>query len=319
MRVLVTGGTGFVGANLVRRLLADGHQVDLLVRPGARLWRLAGVEADVILHEGDLGDDVAVRRVVESRRPEWIFNMAVHGGYSWQTDAGEMARTNLVGTMNLVQAGLRTGFEAFVGAGSSSEYGFKDHAPPETEWLEPNSDYAVTKAAATLYCRSAAQRHRQRITTLRLYSVFGPWEEPGRLMPTLILKGLEGGLPPLVSPDTARDFVYADDVSEACVLAASRTAAEPGAVYNVGTGVQTSMRDVVDVARSVLGITEEPRWGSMADRQWDSSVWVADSRRIRRELGWAPRHGFEAGFRRMADWLRDTPGVRTHYHHQSPR
>src|SRR6185436_2537188 len=114
-----------------------------------------------------------------------------------------------------VQAGLRVGFEAFVNAGSSSEYGFKDHAPAETEWLEPNSDYAVTKAAATLYCRQVAVSGRLPLCTLRLYSIYGPYEEPTRLIPTLILHGTEGALPALAAPDTARDYVHVDDASEA--------------------------------------------------------------------------------------------------------
>jgi dolichol-phosphate mannosyltransferase len=148
------------------------------------------------------------------------------------------------------------------------------------------------------------------VPTLRLYSVYGPYEDPGRLMPTLILRGLGGGLPPLVSPETARDFVYVEDVCDACVLAASRPGQGPGAVYNVGTGVQTTIREVVDVARRTLDIRAEPAWGAMPPRPWDTNVWVADSRKIRGVLGWRPRHTFEEGFRKMVEWFRDNPPSR---------
>ena len=147
------------------------------------------------------------------------------------------------------------------------------------------------------------------LTTLRLYSVYGPYEEPTRLIPTLILRGREGTLPPLVDADIARDFVDVEDVVEACCLAAGRSGGERGAVYNVGTGVQTSLRSVVEVARRLLPVKDEPRWGTMPDRHWDTQVWVSDNRKIRDELGWEPRYGFEEGFRRFVDWIDDNPSI----------
>ena len=87
---------------------------------------------------------------------------------------------------------------------------------------KPNSYYAVAKAAATMYCSYTSQKIERPITTLRLYSAYGPFEEPSRLMPTLIKKGLQGELPPLVSPDTARDFIYIDDVCEAYIQAGAQ-------------------------------------------------------------------------------------------------
>jgi len=304
-RVLLTGGTGFVGANLVRRLLADGHAVHLVVRPERSLWRLAGIRDDVKLHQASLEDRAAVERVVRRARPEWIFHLAAHGAYSWETDLDRILAVNLLGTVNLVRACLRTGFDAFVNAGSSSEYGFKKRAPTEREWVEPNSHYAIAKVAATHFCRFTARSERVSIATLRLYSVYGPWEEPGRLVPTLIVQGLAGRLPALVEPRIARDYVYVDDVCDAFVRAAATPHPEPGPVFNVGTGTQTRLREVVAVARRVLGVAERPRWGSMPNRQWDTSVWRSDSRAIRRALGWTPRYTFERGFRRMVTWMRE--------------
>src|ERR1017187_2863638 len=148
-RAIVTGGSGFVGANLTRRLLADGHEVHLFLRPGYQPWRIDAIRAQVRIHELHLHELDAVTRVVRQIRPDWIFHLAANGAYSWQTDLTQMTRTNIQGTMNLVTACVQNGFEAFVNAGSSSEYGYRNHPPAETEFLEPNSHYAVTKAAAT--------------------------------------------------------------------------------------------------------------------------------------------------------------------------
>src|SRR5687767_14788043 len=115
-RAIVTGAAGFVGANLVRRLLSDGHEVHLLMRPGYATWRVASIAADVQVHEVDLaGTDV--QPLLDRISADWIFHLAVHGAYSSQTDLAEMLRTNVLSTSNLLQAGIGTGFEAFVNTG----------------------------------------------------------------------------------------------------------------------------------------------------------------------------------------------------------
>ncbi len=303
-RIILTGGTGFIGTNLARRLLKEGHDLHLLVRPSYKPWRIEEIKNDVHLHVVDLANAAALNSVVEQIRPDWIFHLAVYGAYPFQSDVQQMVQANIIGTINLTAACLRTDFAAFINTGTSSEYGFRDYAPPETEFLEPNSNYAVTKSSATLFCRYIAQSQRVHLPTLRLYSVYGPYEESTRLMPTLIRHGLKGELPPLVNPDTTHDYVYVEDVVDAYLLAATKPNQELGAVYNVGTGTQTSLRNVLDVARRVMGIAIEPKWGSMPNRNWDTSVWVADNRKIRETLGWQPRYSFEEGFRLTVEWFR---------------
>jgi nucleoside-diphosphate-sugar epimerase len=305
MRTLITGATGFVGANLARRLLADGHSVTAFVRPGYQAWRIQDLMAgggSFAVNVIDLSDAAAVRALVGRVQPDWAFHLAVHGAYSSQTDVHQMVASNITSTITLLDACIEAGCTAFVNTGSSSEYGYKDHAPDESEAVDPNSAYAVTKTAATHYVRLRAVQTGVRALTLRLYSVYGAYEEPTRLIPTLIARGLRGELPPLVNPNIARDYVYADDVNDAYLLAAEH--GESGAIYNVGTGVQTTLSEAVDVARRVLGIAVEPQWGSMPDRAWDTNVWVANPARLM-GLGWTPRHPFAEGFAAFAAWLRD--------------
>ncbi len=312
-KVLITGASGFVGNNLARFLLNRGDEVHLLLREGHSRWRLEDILKDVSIHIADLGDPDSVAAAVNSARAEWIFHLAAHGAYSSQIDTKRIIQTNVTGTINLVQSCLKTGFESFVNTGSSSEYGFKDHAPAENEWIDPNSYYAVAKASATLFCRYTARSLRVRIQTLRLYSVYGPYEEPTRLMPTLIVNGLNGRLPPLVSPKIARDFVYVDDVTSAYLLAATLQSDDPGAVYNIGSGVQTTIAEVVETARRSFGISMEPEWGSMKDRIWDTDTWVCDNRLAIQKLGWRPDHSFEQGFQKTVEWFRQNPEILTCY------
>ena len=312
-RVLLTGGTGFIGANLARHLVAGGHRVTLLVRPERQTWRLADITDSVLYEVVDLGAADQVTAVVERVRPEWVFHLAAHGAYSWQNDASEIVRTNYLATANLAQACVRYGVEGFVHAGSSSEYGYKDHAAQEDEYLEPASLYAATKAGATLLCKQLGQERGCRMRTLRLYSAYGPYEEPGRLIPALVRYGLAGRLPNLVDPRVARDFVYVDDVCDAFVRAASESGGDPTGVYNVGSEIQTSIEDAVQSARLVMQVEAEPAWGSMPNRSWDTNVWVSNCARIRGDLGWQSKHTFEQGLGLTVEWFRAHPELWERY------
>jgi nucleoside-diphosphate-sugar epimerase len=312
-RVLVTGGAGFVGANLVRRLIADGHDVHLVLTPGRTYWRLGDTAERHVPHHLDLADTPAVVSLLAELRPEWIFHLATFGAYPTQNDFDLALKTNVVATTGLVQAALRQGFESLVVTGTSSEYGTKDEPPRESAGLDPLSYYAATKAAATILCRQLAASYAANLVILRLYSVYGPFEEPTRLIPSIIAESWNDRLPPLVDPDAAHDFVFVDDVVDAFIRCAERTDHVPGAIYNVGTGIQTSLREVVDVARDVLKVAVEPDWGSLPSRPWDTAIWQSDSSSLREQTGWRPRFSFRDGFTRTVEWFDARPEMRARY------
>jgi UDP-glucose 4-epimerase len=306
-RVLVTGGSGFIGANLTRRLLRDGHEVHLLLRESHHTWRVRDIEADVEILLVNLEDRDAVAGAVRAIRPEWVFHLAAHGGYSTQCDVGRMVATNISGSMALLDACVDTGVEAFVHTGSSSEYGYKDRAAREVARIEPNSAYAVTKAAATHYCQLVARQHGVNAVTARLYSIYGPFEEPARFIPRLVTYGLRGQLPPLVSPRTARDFVYVDDAVQAVLQIAVARPALPGAVYNVCSGIQYDLASVVSIARKLMHVAAEPVWSQMPPRPWDTETWIGSPDLMKHEIGWTSETTLEAGMQRTIDWFRDVP------------
>ncbi len=312
---MITGSTGFVGANLTRRLIQDGHEVHCLVRHGYIPWRIDEIRKDIYIHEVDFDDVSALSSVCSNIHADWIFHLAVFGAYSWQTDVSEIIKTNILGTTNLVDACLKKGFEIFVNTGSSSEYGIKDHAPQEDEWADPNSYYAVSKVSATQFCRFTANRLKVNIPTLRLYSVYGPYEQPGRLMPTLITKALAKTLPPLVNPNTARDFIFIDDVLSAYLQLAQNSGkfSDHGAVFNVGTGVQTSLSELVDIVCNKFELKVEPDWGSMQNKEWDSEVWIADSQKIQSQFKWKYQISLTDGLQKFTDWYTNHPELHQRY------
>ena len=304
-KILITGATGFIGANLARKLVEDGHNVSILVRPEHKKWRIKDVENALEVVEADLKSKKDVERAVSRIKPDWIFHLAAYGAYSAQDDLKSIIETNIEGTINLVEASKKAGFESFVNVGSSSEYGFKDHAPKEDEFLDPNSYYALAKAFSSMFSRHVSIKEEINIVTLRPYSVYGPFEEPSRLIPTLIRKGMEGTYPPLVNPKTARDFIYVDDFIDACVKAAEKTDHDLGAIYNVGSEVQTALLEVVEVVKNVFQIKEEPEWGTMEQKSWDTDTWVSNSAKCRETLGWYAKYSFEQGFRAFTEWYKE--------------
>ncbi|WP_186382343.1 NAD-dependent epimerase/dehydratase family protein [Amycolatopsis rhizosphaerae] len=312
-RVLVTGASGFVGANLCRWLLRDGHSVHAVVRPGTDTWRIEEIRGDITLHRLELRDAEAVRTTIGAVRADWLFHLAAHGAYSRQTDTAAIFATNTDATAGLVDLAGAGAFEAFVQAGSTAEYGFKDHPARESEPVAPLGSYAISKAAATRYARTVSMERGAHIVTLRLSTAYGPWEDPYRLMPALAMFGLRRRLPPLTDPKTVRDFVFVDDVCEAFVRAARATHLKHGSIFNIGSGTPTSLAELVDLARGELAIDEQPRWSTMAPRTWDTMLCVADCARSRRRLGWRPSRGLAEGFRALVDWLERNSRARARY------
>jgi len=308
-RAIITGGTGFVGANLAERLVKEGYEVHLLVREGYHPWRIEHVLPHLQLFKADLLDRERLTIEMKRIKPDWIFHLATYGAYSWQDYLEATLQTNFIGTVNLVEASREVGFEAFINTGSSSEYGAKDHAATEDELLEPNSYYAVAKASSTLFCSYTARRFQIPILTLRLFSVYGPFEEPGRLIPTLIVNGMQGKFPSLAHPDIARDFIFTEDVNDAYLLMASSSNTLPSdGVYNVGTGHQTRLRDIVEMTRAIFHIEAEPVWGSMENRSWDTNIWVANNQKLCR-AGWNPLHDIRDGLLNTIEWFKQNPSL----------
>jgi nucleoside-diphosphate-sugar epimerase len=299
----VTGAAGFVGANLVHRLVADGHEVFAILQPTTDTWRLDGL-GDVRRIEGDIAHGDDMERAFTTAHPEWIFHLAAHGAYSFQTDTVAMSHSNVVGMATILAAAERHGCTVLINTGTSSEYGDRDHAPREDEPPRPNSDYAATKAAATWLCQRARTRGVP-VTTLRLYSAYGPFEEERRLIPTLVRAALAGTLPPLASPTVVRDYVYVGDVIDAYVAAASSP--NKGTIYNVASGVQTSLAELVATATQAFSIGVQPVWGGYPERAWDTRVWVGDPALIQSELGWFASTSLADGLTRTGHWLAAHP------------
>lgn len=306
MRVLVTGAAGFVGANLCRAARDAGHEVHAVVRPGSDRWRLA--EDGWTLHSVDIADRSAIMRQLDAIQPAAIFSAAAHGAYPQQLDTARMLSVNIGAVECLVQ--WAAAHDALLlHLGSSSEYGEQPVAPSESARLAPNSMYAITKAAGSHVVCDAVARHALRAVVLRLYSVYGQWEDPHRLMPTVAACALRGELPAtLVDPAVARDFVHVDDVVRAVMRWIGEPTVVPApAIINIGSGKQSTIADVIELARATCSIVAQPQWGTMPNRSWDTTAWVSDISRAEHYLSWVPTIELADGFRHLLQFIATVP------------
>lgn len=302
--IVVSGASGFIGNCVVRRLLDEKRDVHVLLRGSADMWRLAGIRDEIRVYEADVTDVGAVRNALQQIRPTAVLHLAAYGAYESQSDARRILQTNVIGTYNLLEASHAAGTKFFINTGSSSEYGYRSEGMRESDRIEPNSIYAVAKAAQTHLCTFLARNSEMRIVTFRLFSVYGPWEEPTRLVPTLIRRARAGKPLVMVSPETARDFIYVDDVVDA-LLNFSVLEAMSGQVFNLGTGVQSTLRDVVTAVEEAVGSPLQVQWGSMRARKLDTSCWQADPRKSSGMLGFSARVSLKKGIGKMAAWMRE--------------
>jgi nucleoside-diphosphate-sugar epimerase/glycosyltransferase involved in cell wall biosynthesis len=300
--VLVTGASGFVGANLYKILAAVRNDVYAVVNLD-KGWRLADVKDERVIAV-DLNDFAASKNLVNSVAPQTVFDCVAYGAYSFEEDTNLIYQTNFQAIVNLVSLLAAQPFAAYIHAGSSSEYGTNCAAPSEDSVCEPNSPYAVSKVALAGYLRFMGKQREFPCVNLRLYSVYGPLEDTSRLFPNLLRQALAGKLPPFVDARTSRDFIHVDDVCAAFIMAAAKM--HPGIYgenFNIGTGIKTTIAELADVTRRIFDVAAEPQFGTMEERAWDLVDWYADPRKAITQLGWKPLIKLENGLRSMADWV----------------
>lgn len=307
--IVITGASGFVGANLLRHFAARGHHVIGLEGPVGAEWRTRGLDMEIV--RLDLCQEDDVRAFFREAKPLAVLNCAAYGAYPSQTDASRIYRVNFDAVRFMLEA-LREcqGFRAFIHAGSSSEYGHNCSGPSEEAATSPDSDYAVSKVAATALLQLHATKHGLPCWALRLYSVYGPFEDLSRLMPRLLRMAQSKELPPLVNPAISRDFVYVEDVARAfeCVLTRAGEL-RSGQVYNIGAGRRVTLEELVAVVRQTFDIAQQPAWGSMPDRHWDHRDWFSDPSKARRELGWSAQTSLSDGLRQTMRWMQAHPDL----------
>lgn len=314
MRLLVTGGAGFVGSTLVDRLLAEGHEVDVLddLSTGS-LANLAEARADrtrrLTFHQIDVREDHLVE-LIAHRAPEVVFHLAAQSDVPASVARpAHDAAVNVVGTVNVLEGARAAGSRKVVTAASGGTiYGeVKPRQLPvkESQASAPVSPHGVSSRVALEYLRLYRRLHDVEFTALALSNVYGPRQDPRRGVVATFASRLLAGDSCTVHGDgeQTRDFLYVDDCVDALVRAVERG---DGLLINVGTGVETSISDLYAAMAAVAGVDDPP--GLAAARPGDVQRSALDRGRAAMQLGWQPWTSLPEGTARVFDWLRERDG-----------
>jgi dTDP-glucose 4,6-dehydratase len=308
MNVLVTGGAGFIGANLVRYLLAQGEDtvvnLDLLTYAG-NLENLAGLEEHprYCFVRGDVRDRELLRDLLRRHAIDAVIHLAAESHVDRSLDAPQtFLETNVLGTEALLAAAREVDIARFVQVSTDEVYGslgpqgkFDESSP-----VVPNSPYAASKAAADLICRAYYQTYGFPVIITRCSNNYGPYQFPEKLIPLMIANALEEKpLPVYGDGQNVRDWLFVTDhcVALGLVLRQGR----PGEVYNIGGNNELMNLDLVRLLLLELGRSED-LITFVPDRPGHDRRYAIDAGKIRRELGWKPAHRFADGLRETVRW-----------------
>jgi len=302
MKTLVTGASGFVGAQVVRALLAAGHEVGALVSPGSAAERLREVSDQVTLLRGDFYDEASLRGVIAVWPPEVCVHLA------WYVEPGQYLKSlrnadALTATLRLLPLLGAAGCRRFVGVGTCFEYDVERGWLHEEGPTRPETIYAAAKLSLGLVGAQVAAAVGMQFAWARLFYLHGPREDPRRVVPALILSLLAGKRFPATAGEQVRDYLCLEDVASAFV-ALAETNSE--GVFNIASGVPVTMAHLLKTTAAIMGKAELLELGVVPYRSWEPRFICGDNSRLR-ALGWEPRFRLEEGLRETVAWWKQQP------------
>jgi len=311
VRVVVTGGAGFIGSHYVRSLLAGAYPafagadvvvLDLLTYAGT-LSNLAGCDPAPRFVRGDIRDPATVAEVMTGTDVVVHFAAESHVDRSI-TGAADFVSTNVLGTQVLLQAALDAKVSRFVHVSTDEVYGSIDEgAWTEDHPLEPNSPYSASKASSDLLARSYHRTHGLPVCITRCSNNYGPHQFPEKVIPLFVSNLLDGAKVPLYGDGlNVRDWLHVDDHCAGIQLVAEK--GRDGEVYNIGGGTELTNRDLTYRLLAAVG-ADESMIEPVADRLGHDRRYSVDWSKIAGELGYAPQVPFEQGLAATVAWYRD--------------
>ena len=308
MRVLVTGGAGFIGSHLVHRLLEKGDEVSVLddfndyYDPALKR---ANVATGARLVEGDIRDEAALARAFEPA-PDAVVHLAARAGVRPSLEQPDLyASVNIAGTFALLEQARKRGARKFVFASSSSIYGDAEKVPFREDLADPRpvSPYGVTKQAGEQAILLYHRLHGMRTTALRFFTVYGPRQRPDMAIHKFARLILDGGEVPLFGDgSTRRDYTYADDAVAGIEGALARD--DGFEIYNIGESQTIALSELVGLLEKNLG--RKARIKHLPEQPGDVKRTFADISKARANLGYRPSTPIEAGIAKFCGWLRST-------------
>ncbi len=310
MKVLVTGGAGFIGSHLVEKLVGEGHEVAILddfndfYDPQIKRRNLAAVADAVRIHEVDLRDGAAVAQVVGGGKFELIIHLAARAGVRPSISQPQLYYdTNVGGTLHLLEAARQSGIERFIFASSSSVYGVSKTVPfsEELHLTQTISPYAATKIAGEFLCSTYSHLYRMRIVALRFFTVYGPRQRPDLAIHHFTRRIWSGKpIDQFGDGTTRRDYTYIDDIIQG-VTASLGYEGPLFDIFNLGENQTIELKDLIAAIEQALG--RKAKINYLPEQPGDVPLTCADISKARRLLGYRPQTALAVGLPRFIEWF----------------
>jgi UDP-glucuronate 4-epimerase len=310
MRILVTGGAGFIGSHLVEKLLAAGLEVAVLddfndfYDPQIKHANIAGFAKDVTMHHVDLRDGASVRNLFHRQKFEAVAHLAARAGVRPSIQHPQLYYdTNISGTLHLLDAASVTKVERFIFASSSSVYGASKTVPfsEDQHLTQTLSPYAATKIAGEFLCSTFSHLYQMRVIALRYFTVYGPRQRPD-LAIHQFTRRIHAGQPldQFGDGSTRRDYTYIDDVIQG-TMAALKYDGPLFDIFNLGESETIQLQDLIGAIENALG--KKAKINRLPEQAGDMPLTCADISKSRKLLGYNPTTRFSDGLPRFIDWF----------------
>jgi UDP-glucose 4-epimerase len=302
MRVFLTGATGFIGSHLLRRLRQEGADVLALVRPATDPWRIEPLLPACKLLPGELANVSQWAKSFREFRPQTVVHLAWAGvGNRHRNDAAQID-ANLMPTVELARLSIEAGVEKFIGLGSQAEYGPLNRKISESDPTEPTTLYGAAKLAASVLVRQLFAQAGISNAWVRVFSTYGPMEDPDWMIPYLIGKLLAREKPALTACEQKWDYLYGPDAADA-LFELIRNKAGAG-IFNLGSGQVYTLRAIVEKIRDMINPELSIGFGEVPYRPDQVMLLQADISRLQGATGWTPATSLEEGLRQTIEWHR---------------